>query len=371
MGEKMQDEGLEVFLARLLGRLRGELETEADEARALRRAILGVIIATSEVDRRAAKRLMTFLLEEFEPLAGRFDDDTHALLNEFGVRRHRDGEDAELMFSQALMSEIMRQPLSPADIELAGLKWPWEVTAQRYIGFFDIMGFKALIEGYGDDHAPLIERMNLLREAAVSAEDIGYDTKAPKGPLNFPGCWLRFAQFSDSIVLITRDTSQQSSAIIALATQFMFARAFGTGIPIRGAIAKGTLTADFDKSTYFGQPLVDAYLLESRQAWYGACYHPSANDGGDDVRTGKPGRGADDVPKDWIPLAHEYPVPVKAKPGHEKLSAINWAIPFRGNPKALDEALESMRNDDPKLRSYFEETQRFGMAMLDLMEREE
>ncbi|MEA3028723.1 MAG: hypothetical protein QOG13_48 [Sphingomonadales bacterium] len=373
-----QNDGMEIFLARLIERLKSELSVEADDAMALRRAILGLLVAAQDADRRAIKRLAAFLLEEFAPLAGHFNQDRHALLSEFDIMRHRDGEIAELMFPEALLDEIMRAPPSADDLELAGLKWPWEITADRYVGFFDIMGFRAMIEEYADDHQALLDRMDALREAATSAEHLGYDTKAADGPLNFPGCWLRFAQFSDSIVLITRDASAKSSAIIALAAQLMFARALGIGIPIRGAIAKGRMTADFDKSIFFGQPLVDAYLLEGKQAWYGACYHDSANDGGTDPRTGEPFAPADDVPKGWIGLSSEYHVPVKKRlhvkteTGHEALNAVNWAVPFIGNPQALEDALESLRGDgDPKLEAYFEETRRFGLAMLGMIERGE
>jgi len=371
MMEQGQNEGFEIFIARLMERLRKDLLKEEDEKRALRRALLGTLAAIPDDERRAMKRLATFLLCDFPPLASHFEGDSHALIHKFCVRRHRDGERTSLLYPQALLDEIMRQPMSADDIELAGLQWPWEVTTERYVGFFDIMGFKALVENYANDHQALLERMDSLREAAASAEELGYDTKVSKGPLNFPGCWLRFTQFSDSIVLMTRDASAQSSATIALATQFMFARALGIGIPIRGAIAKGRMTADFDKSIYFGQPLVDAVVLEGKQAWYGACYHPSANDAGTDPRTGEPFEPAPELPEGSIPLAYEYPVPVKTKAGHETMSAINWAIPFMGNREALESALESMRHDeDRKLKSYFDETRRFGLAMLEMMERE-
>ena len=38
--------------------------------------------------------------------------------------------------------------------------------------------------------------------------------------------------------------------------------ALTNGIPIKGAIAKGIMTADFNKSIYVGVPLIDAYNLQ-------------------------------------------------------------------------------------------------------------
>ena len=44
-------------------------------------------------------------------------------------------------------------------------------------------------------------------------------------------------------------------------------------IPMKGAIAYGTQTADFEKSLHFGRPLVDAYLLSEELQLYGVVLH--------------------------------------------------------------------------------------------------
>lgn len=364
MAEAAQNEAFEIFLARLIERIKADLADEPDDAYALRKALLGLMLVQSG-DRRAAKRYVTFLLEEFPPLADAFQDNLHDLVDEYQVFRGRDdgeGEHAELYFPPALTDDVMKADVSTDDLVLAGLRWPWERTAPRYVAFFDVMGFKAMLDRHAGEPEAIYELMDSLRKAAASAEELNYNTRTPIGPMNFPGCWVRFAQFSDSIVLITRDASQQSSALIALATQFMFIRALGIGVPIRGAIARGEFTADFDKQIFFGQPLVDAYLLEEKQAWYGACYHSSCDDAPEEEREYPP------VPEGWLATSCMYQVPVKGDHGHEELNAINWAVAFHDDPTGLDAVLEHMRNDDhPKLRAYFEETRRFGHAMLRMM----
>ena len=46
-------------------------------------------------------------------------------------------------------------------------------------------------------------------------------------------------------------------------------------IPLKGAIAYGLFTADFQKSSFFGRPLVDAYELAKEIFFYGAILHNS------------------------------------------------------------------------------------------------
>ena len=44
-------------------------------------------------------------------------------------------------------------------------------------------------------------------------------------------------------------------------------------IAFKGAISKGNLTADSGKQLYFGQPLIDAYLLSEEILMYGVIIH--------------------------------------------------------------------------------------------------
>ncbi|MEZ4922165.1 MAG: hypothetical protein R2780_03250 [Crocinitomicaceae bacterium] len=41
------------------------------------------------------------------------------------------------------------------------------------------------------------------------------------------------------------------------------------GAPTKGAISYGRFTADFEKSIFYGQPLIDAYLLQDELYYYG------------------------------------------------------------------------------------------------------
>ena len=47
-------------------------------------------------------------------------------------------------------------------------------------------------------------------------------------------------------------------------------------IPLKGALAEGDITCDMVKQLFFGQALIDAYLLEENIQYYGIVVHHSA-----------------------------------------------------------------------------------------------
>lgn len=127
------------------------------------------------------------------------------------------------------------------------------------------------------------------------------------------------------------------------------------GTALRGAIACGTVTADFQKSIFFGQPIIEAYLLEEEQAWYGLVEHSSV-DRTADGETQPLGNGE-------IPLTVSYRVPLKSS-GTVEMSAINWPV-FCEDDARLDKLLSHLRNQNSvKLNSYYRLTRTFGRKML-------
>jgi hypothetical protein len=51
---------------------------------------------------------------------------------------------------------------------------------------------------------------------------------------------------------------------------------FVSGFPHKGALAYGRMTLDFNNSIFFGQPLIDAFLLQEEINYYGIIFHSSA-----------------------------------------------------------------------------------------------
>ena len=137
---------------------------------------------------------------------------------------------------------------------------------EKFVLYLDIMGFK--------------ERVNRVDVEDLKEQLLLFKTKNTKlKPLlngGQPGNTLiEMAQFSDSIVLVSRDTTIDDLNRISKAATILMQTALQTGFALRGAIAKGDMVFDNDNQLFFGKALVDAYLLEEELCYYGVVFHES------------------------------------------------------------------------------------------------
>lgn len=143
------------------------------------------------------------------------------------------------------------------------------VSANRYVVFLDIMGFKNRVAR--NKHADLLKHLSKLNDEITRI--IG----------QFGNSNIQLAQFSDSIVLFSNDTTEDSLKNIAKAARGIMQNAIKQGIPLKGAIAQGEITCDMTKQLFFGQALIDAYLLEENVQYYGVLVHHSAEKNVQDI----------------------------------------------------------------------------------------
>ncbi len=135
-------------------------------------------------------------------------------------------------------------------------------TTNRFVAFLDIMGFK--------DRVARTNHNKLLTQLSNFNKDItGYIGKRQDTE-------IQLAQFSDSIVLFSSDSTQKSLKALAEVTRNIMQTAIKQQIPLKGAIAQGQITCDFPKQLFFGQALIDAYLLEESIHYYGILVHHTA-----------------------------------------------------------------------------------------------
>lgn len=139
----------------------------------------------------------------------------------------------------------------------------WEITADRYVAFFDIMGFKNLV--FRNDHGEVLNLMSFLRSLLDEMAEFykEHDSEVT----------VKAVTFSDSILLISSDNSAESFDEIIFFSEFIMRGSFERAIPLKGAIACGKQTADFNNSIHFGIPLIDAYLLQEELFFYGIVVH--------------------------------------------------------------------------------------------------
>jgi len=166
-----------------------------------------------------------------------------------------------------------------------------ETTCDRFVAYFDVMGFKNRI--FRDNHDDVLAMMQKLQVSISGIKEIGEASleykktgksdrfgKIAKDSIS-PEILKMFASslrilpvfFSDSILLVSEDDSDENIFGIIILSSFLFASSLIDQIPMKGAIAYGRQTADFDNSLYFGRPLVDAYVLQEEMCLYGAALH--------------------------------------------------------------------------------------------------
>ncbi|MBO7462312.1 MAG: hypothetical protein J6T96_06925 [Bacteroidales bacterium] len=132
-------------------------------------------------------------------------------------------------------------------------------SAIRYVAYMDVMGFKDMVAR--NPHDVIGEK---LQKLLLFISEL----------INNKGS-IFSSIFSDSIYFFTSDDKQTTlKALIEILSKVM-KYALSVGLPMKGAIAKGEVSIDLVKNLTFGQPLIDAYLIEESIVLYGVVFHNS------------------------------------------------------------------------------------------------
>ncbi len=149
-------------------------------------------------------------------------------------------------------------------------KTEWQLTTTRFVAFLDILGFKDMV--MRKDHNEIYKNLHkismdkILVEKAVDFEEISNE----HGDVE-----VYIVSFSDSIVIFSKNDNINDFAYFLLATRWVFTGAFKEKIPLKGAIAHGKISLNKEEQIYFGQPIIDAYLLEEEVNYMGVVAHNS------------------------------------------------------------------------------------------------
>ena len=142
----------------------------------------------------------------------------------------------------------------------------WIVTNNRFIGFFDIMGFSNLV--YTNTHKTVLKKLEKLSSYVKGLDNSEF---GQEGDITI----LKTAIFSDSLIFITDNDSVDAGIHLLLICAKVYELCCKLGIPIKGSFSHGEFTADFEKSLFFGKPLIEAYQLEEELHLYSAVLHHS------------------------------------------------------------------------------------------------
>lgn len=140
------------------------------------------------------------------------------------------------------------------------IKFDDKYMAKRWLGYFDLLGSKKIIET--NNHLLIFS----IYEHAIDQIKKMNATIPEIQPL-----W-----FSDTFLIFSEDMSLNGfKAVSHIASWFCYDLIMN-GIPVRGSISYGEFYADRHNSLIFGNPLIEAYEYGEAQDWLGFILCPSA-----------------------------------------------------------------------------------------------
>lgn len=137
----------------------------------------------------------------------------------------------------------------------------------RYVAFFDILGFSNWVEAMGSKEVFVYIRgfLNLMIRASMPKSVVNPDMS-----VDLESSLISYINFSDSIVYYSKDDSYESfRSMLKVCAELINVVICGPTRMIRGAISHGEFYADPENNAYVGKALIDAYRLEENQEWMG------------------------------------------------------------------------------------------------------
>ena len=145
----------------------------------------------------------------------------------------------------------------------------WKTTQNRFVAFFDILGFKELVlrSTHSEIFKSLLSISDLRKQInpQITEKDFSNDKNKP----------IEIITFSDSVIIFSKNDSVETFKVFIESLNWVFARIIETEIPVKGAFAHGEVSVDVEKQIYFGQALIDSFQLQEDVDYFGAVGHNS------------------------------------------------------------------------------------------------
>ncbi|OQX18457.1 MAG: hypothetical protein BWK75_06635 [Candidatus Altiarchaeales archaeon A3] len=155
----------------------------------------------------------------------------------------------------------------------------------RYVAFFDILGFSNLVETEGSKEVFIYTRgfLDLMIRSSMPKSVVNPDMSVDLKP-----SIISYINFSDSIVYYSLDDSYEAfRTMLKVCANFINVVICGPTRMIRGALSHGEFYADPENNAYVGKALIDAYQLEKDQEWLGVSLHSSIENTANFIRAQK------------------------------------------------------------------------------------
>jgi hypothetical protein len=149
-------------------------------------------------------------------------------------------------------------------------KTKWKPTDNRFVAFIDILGFKDLV--MRSTHKAIYDMLNKISKEKKRLENLNTDIDLLKLIGNGE---IYTVSFSDSIVLFSKNDDGENFRLFLVAVRWLFATSIENNIPMKGGIAHGKISLNKSEQIYFGQPIIDAYMIEEEVNYLGITAHNS------------------------------------------------------------------------------------------------
>ncbi len=143
----------------------------------------------------------------------------------------------------------------------------WQKTTKRFVAFFDIMGFKDMVQR--NSHQQILSKLEILKKTLKFLENTTPETNVELKKINTEKFQTRSVTFSDSIIFFSKGDKLEDLQKITADSYALMHTALKENIGIKGAIAFGEITVDFENFLFFGQPIIDSFLLHEEIMFYG------------------------------------------------------------------------------------------------------
>jgi hypothetical protein len=145
----------------------------------------------------------------------------------------------------------------------------WKTTESRFVAFLDLLGFKDKVMRM--THQQIYEELGKISRLKVLVEQ----NLTIKGKETYKNCDVYVVSFSDSIVVFSKDDSFANFEYFLIALRAIFSNSIREKIALKGGFAHGIVSLNKTDQIYFGQPIIDAYLIEEDVNYLGVVAHSS------------------------------------------------------------------------------------------------
>lgn len=149
-------------------------------------------------------------------------------------------------------------------------KTNWKTTENRFVAFLDLLGFKDKV--MRKSHDEIYNELNKISSFKKTLEKSVTEDIITK---YFDDVDIYIVSFSDSIVLFSKNDSIDNFKFFTVALRSLFSKAIINKIALKGGIAHGMISVNKSEQIYFGQPIIDAFLIEEDVNYLGVVCHNS------------------------------------------------------------------------------------------------